>query len=90
MLNSYGGLIYYLEPEVKPGLAERGQQRMRYNLLKRLERERGFEPPTLALARRCSTTELFPPDFLSNYLKSLPNNMCSLYVGIFVTLRPHF
>ncbi len=25
-----------------------------------LERERGFEPPTLALARRCSTTELFP------------------------------
>ncbi len=30
------------------------------NLLKKLERERGFEPPTLALARRCSTTELFP------------------------------
>jgi hypothetical protein len=27
---------------------------------KELERERGFEPPTLALARRCSTTELFP------------------------------
>lgn len=26
----------------------------------KLERERGFEPPTLALARRCSTTELFP------------------------------
>ncbi len=26
-----------------------------------MERERGFEPPTLALARRCSTTELFPP-----------------------------
>ena len=25
-----------------------------------LERERGFEPPTLALARRCSTPELFP------------------------------
>ena len=25
-----------------------------------LERETGFEPATLALARRCSTTELFP------------------------------
>ena len=31
-----------------------------------LEREKGFEPSTLALARRCSTTELFPlkPEFL--------------------------
>ena len=28
--------------------------------LKKLERETGFEPATLALARRCSTTELFP------------------------------
>jgi hypothetical protein len=27
---------------------------------KKLEREKGFEPSTLALARRCSTTELFP------------------------------
>jgi len=26
----------------------------------KLEREKGFEPSTLALARRCSTTELFP------------------------------
>ena len=26
------------------------------------EREKGFEPSTLALARRCSTTELFPQD----------------------------
>lgn len=26
----------------------------------KLERETGFEPATLALARRCSTTELFP------------------------------
>ncbi len=25
-----------------------------------LERETGFEPATLALARRCSTAELFP------------------------------
>jgi hypothetical protein len=25
-----------------------------------MEREMGFEPTTLALARRCSTTELFP------------------------------
>ena len=29
-----------------------------------LERERRFELPTLALARRCSTTELFPLDVL--------------------------
>ncbi len=29
---------------------------MAYNL----ERETGFEPATLALARRCSTAELFP------------------------------
>ena len=29
---------------------------------KYLERETGFEPATLALARRCSTTELFPLD----------------------------
>src|SRR5262245_55969297 len=28
--------------------------------LKMTEREKGFEPSTLALARRCSTTELFP------------------------------
>ena len=25
-----------------------------------MEREKGFEPSTLALGRRCSTTELFP------------------------------
>ena len=25
-----------------------------------MERETGFEPATLALARQCSTTELFP------------------------------
>ena len=29
--------------------------------LNRVERETGLEPATLALARRCSTTELFPP-----------------------------
>ena len=29
-----------------------------------LERETGFEPATLALARRCSTTELFPLDYV--------------------------
>ena len=27
---------------------------------RRVERKRGFEPPTLSLARRCSTTELLP------------------------------
>ena len=26
----------------------------------KMEREKGFEPSTLALARRCFTTELFP------------------------------
>ena len=31
---------------------------------KKLERETGLEPATLALARRCSTTELFPHDSL--------------------------
>ena len=29
-------------------------------VVEKLERETGFEPATLALARRCSTTELFP------------------------------
>ena len=29
-------------------------------VLEKMERETGFEPATLALARRCSTTELFP------------------------------
>ena len=32
----------------------------RCRCLRKLERETGFEPATLALARRCSTTELFP------------------------------
>ena len=27
-----------------------------------MERETGFEPATLALARRCSTAELFPQE----------------------------
>ena len=37
----------------------------RYHL--KLERERRFELPTLALARRCSTTELFPLNTPSHY-----------------------
>ena len=32
-----------------------------------MERERRFELPTLALARRCSTTELFPLDSRATY-----------------------
>src|SRR5277367_3805060 len=32
----------------------------REHRLRRLERETGLEPATLALARRCSTTELLP------------------------------
>ena len=31
-----------------------------YGTVYRLERERGFEPPTSSLARKCSTTELLP------------------------------
>ena len=31
-------------------------------VIDKMERETGFEPATLALARRCSTTELFPLD----------------------------
>src|SRR5512137_525388 len=30
-----------------------------------MEREKGFEPSTLALARRCSTAELFPQNPVS-------------------------
>ena len=32
-----------------------------------MEREKRFELSTLALARRCSTTELFPLDSRANY-----------------------
>ncbi len=34
----------------------------------RLERETGLEPATLALARRCSTTELLPLEVLFEYI----------------------
>ena len=33
-------------------------------MCKKMERETGFEPATLALARRCSTSELFPRSFI--------------------------
>src|SRR3972149_293677 len=36
-----------------------------------MERETGFDPATLALARRCSTTELFPPEGASQDKKGL-------------------
>jgi hypothetical protein len=39
-----------VEKTAPPGISERYFE----------EREKGFEPSTLALARRCSTTELFP------------------------------
>ena len=39
---------------------DRGFKSISKNVWKSLEREKGFEPSTLALARRCSTTELFP------------------------------
>jgi hypothetical protein len=44
-----------------PAAQERGLRRLAAGTSKLgLEREKGFEPSTLALARRCSTTELFP------------------------------
>ena len=39
-----------------------------------MEREKGFEPSTLALARRCSTTELFP-------LERLEGSECTELAG---------
>ena len=52
-------------PQVSP--SQRARRRNTESHLKTLgrsglsnEREKGFEPSTLALARRCSTTELFP------------------------------
>src|SRR2546427_241891 len=50
-----------MEPGVKPGVTKRPSMITSRKALKMLERETGFEPATLALARRCSTTELFPP-----------------------------
>jgi hypothetical protein len=32
-------------------------------IIGKMERKTGFEPATLALARRCSTTELFPHEY---------------------------
>jgi hypothetical protein len=45
-----------------------------------MERKTGFEPATLALARRYSTTELFPHKYdftvlLYRYFRSVVNNM---------------
>src|SRR5215831_11236773 len=40
-----------------------GETEVQEKAEKKLERETGFEPATLALARRCSTTELFPLTF---------------------------
>ena len=47
------------KPPMKPPIRLTAENRIyKYWIL---ERETGFEPATLALARRCSTTELFPP-----------------------------
>jgi hypothetical protein len=51
-----------------PGTSAFGRDRWRqcwahdrdHRLGKKMEREKGFEPSTLSLATRCSTTELFP------------------------------
>src|SRR6476661_9507566 len=48
------------KPPMKPPIRLTAENRIyKYWIL---ERETGFEPATLALARRCSTTELFPLD----------------------------
>ncbi len=51
----------------KPGLIARTGKAL---LAKRLERETGLEPATLALARRCSTTELLPLGYKSKSMRS--------------------
>ena len=51
------------EPGATPGVTLTRCSRERRKALRNLERETGFEPATLALARRCSTTELFPLTF---------------------------
>src|SRR5437763_457627 len=52
-------------------------------VIDKMERETGFEPATLALARRCSTTELFPlsgvgkPDSTDGVNFCQANHRCS-------------
>ncbi len=46
--------------EMYGGVQRNGRRKKRNNYGIFEEREKGFEPSTLALARRCSTTELFP------------------------------
>jgi hypothetical protein len=41
---------------------------------RRMERETGFEPATPAMARQCSTTELFPLIGLSRRAKPSPDS----------------
>ena len=62
---------------VPPGRAETGSSQLRLSdhcgsIHRRqgsyLERETGLEPATLALARRCSTTELLPHYVLRQYI----------------------
>jgi hypothetical protein len=49
-----------VDGNVDSGGRKNGARTKRNNYRVFEEREKGFEPSTLALARRCSTTELFP------------------------------
>ena len=49
-----------LEVFIRRRKEEAAPMSRRHEQARFLEREKGFEPSTLALARRCSTTELFP------------------------------
>jgi hypothetical protein len=51
-----------------PGEAETDQGLGFQTIGSYLERETGLEPATLALARRCSTTELLPQYVLKEYI----------------------
>ncbi len=42
------------------------------NMLRNSERETGFEPATLGLGSRCSTTELFPHSYSSDSMHCNP------------------
>src|SRR5574338_1313265 len=60
-----------------PSIEQRNKKRFERECLRKLERETGFEPATLALARRCSTTELFPlsPDGRSGIVPATPRTV---------------
>src|SRR5262249_11066587 len=57
-----------------------------------LEREKGFEPSTLALARRCSNTELFPLDWRRRRWSDSTQGPrgCRATIGLFFGCFPRY